>query len=83
MSPAQADVLQRLIIADRAWRLAVASGEPVHPDDRGIEVDIVLNAVARSTAMALVRAGVAEMLDTGRNSRPWLFLGRYEPDALD
>ena len=78
MSPAQIDLLQRLIAADRYYRSRIACREPAHPDERGVEVTY-LTGVHQSTARALVNAGLAEMLSTTRNGSPWLFLGSYEP----
>lgn len=78
MSPAQLDLLQRLIAADRQYRSRIARREPAHPDERGVEVTF-LTGVHRSSARALVDSGLAEMVDTSRNGNPWLFLGSYEP----
>lgn len=58
MSPAQSDLLRRLIAADRSYRTAVARGESADLDHRGIEV-IGLNGVCRRTALSLVEQLVA------------------------
>ncbi len=79
MTPAQADLLRRLIEADRAYRSRLAARELVGPDDRGLEV-CALQGVDPRTARSLVAAGLAEMLDIGRTRSPWLFLGNYAPN---
>lgn len=79
MTPAQVQLLQRLIAADRAYRSALARGEPAVNDDRGVEVGAI-NGVDPRTAAALVAAGLAEEADIGLR-HPYLFLGQYA--ALD
>jgi hypothetical protein len=82
VTPSQADLLRRLIAADRDYRSHLAAGQCVSADDRGVEVGLI-NGVHRSTAHSLVAAGLAEMLDIGRGSNSWLFLGSYDPyDAV-
>lgn len=78
MSPAQIDLLRRLIAADRAFHSRRAAGLPVHPDDRGVEVGSI-NGISPSTAASLERCGLIDICDTARNSRPWAFLGSCSP----
>lgn len=74
MSPAQIKLLQNLIAADRDYWLKQAAGELAHRDDRGIEVGWSCDS---RTADSLVKAGLAEMLDIGKGSNAWIFLGNY------
>jgi hypothetical protein len=82
MSPAQLDLLQHLVIADRRYRSRIARRELAHPDERGVEVSY-LSGVHKSTARALENAGLAEILTTTRNGNPWVFLWSYEPNDPD
>ncbi len=78
MTPAQAQALRLLIDADRAYRRGLAQGEPVSPDDRGVEV-WAHGDIHPATARSLVEHGLAEMTDTTRNRSRWLFLGSVDP----
>ena len=74
MTPPQRAALQRLIAADRQFHARQRTGLPVCEDDRGVEV-WAHGPITHATAMSLVRAGLAELVDTARNKSLWLFLG--------
>lgn len=78
LTEAQIDLLQRLVRADRWWRTKKERGEYEPMDYRGIEVSWTISGIKRSTAEALVNAGLAEMLDMGNNIT-YIFLGKYKP----
>lgn len=83
MTPAQADLLRRLIATDRDWRTQATQGNIMHRDDRGVEVNRLIAGVDPRTAQSLVDAGLAEVVNI-RGSQNWIFLGKYEPyDSLE
>lgn len=83
MTPAQIDLLQRLITADRLYRSRVKLDIPSDPDWRGIEVGSI-SGVDKRTANSLVEAGLAEMVDIHGRGHAYIFLGKYEPyDTLE
>lgn len=83
MTPAQIELLQKLIQADREYWVRRVADEAVALAARGVEVGWI-NGVNPRTAKTLVDAGLAEMLDMG-NGLTCLFLGRYNPfsDAVE
>lgn len=78
LTDAGVDLLQRLVKADRWWRTKKEKGEYESMDYRGIEISPLITGVYMSTAQALVKAGLAEIMSPdGR--RNYIFLGKYEP----
>lgn len=77
MTPAQAQLLARLIAEDRRYRTMVRDGELTHRDDRGVEVSM-FNGVNPRTAQKLAELGLIEILMI-RKGQNFAFLGRYEP----
>jgi hypothetical protein len=78
MTPAQIDLLKRLIEADRRYHSHRAKGLDVSRNERGIEI-CPITGVDPRTARCLEDAGLAESLDPGINGNAYLFLGSYEP----
>lgn len=82
MTPAQAELLRRLIEADRMYRTSIRNGDHrFGQDDRGIEIGAI-NGVSIKTAESLAKQGLAEILDIGR-SNSYIFLGKYQPYDRD
>lgn len=80
MSPAQIDLLQRLIAADRKHHALRAAGTPDHSaNGRGIEVGLEASGVHPRTAQSLVDAGLAEITDLPGLRGQWIFLGAVFP----
>lgn len=77
MTPAQVELLRRLIEADRDYHTKVYGKELAHRDDRGVEVGWI-NGVNPRTATSLVEAGLAEIVNI-RTDQNYIFLGRYNP----
>jgi hypothetical protein len=67
-----------LIEVDRLYRSKVALGRVVDPDERGVEL-WPHSPIRRSTAISLVDAGLAELVNTRINPNKWLFLGSCNP----
>jgi hypothetical protein len=79
MTSAQAELLRRLIAADRAYRANIeAGGELVSLAERGVEVGWI-NGVNPRTAYSLEDAGLIELVDIFGNGHAWAFLGSYRP----
>lgn len=79
MTPAQADLLRRLIDADRRHHARRALGELAHRDDRGVEIGSI-NGVDRRTAQALAERNLIELVEL-REGQVHAFLGGYDPYA--
>lgn len=77
MSPAQAELLRRLIASERSYRYRELQGEHPDWDWRGVEVG-GLSGIALSTATSLEKAGLIEIV---AHSRFVLraYLGGYAP----
>ncbi len=82
MTPQQAALLKRLIVADRQFHTRRAQGKEVTRDSRGVEIGWI-NGVDPRTAKSLMDAGLAEGLDPGINRSNYLFLGSYDPYETD
>lgn len=76
MSPAQQDLLIRLVRADRNYWLARAEGAPCSSWDRGVEVGGI-NGVDPRTAESLQRLGLAEIV-AGTGGHPYIYLGSVD-----
>lgn len=76
LSSAAVKLLRELVAADREYHSKIHRGDPAHRNDRGVEIAF---GVKLSTALALVDAGLAEVLDPGINGRSFVFLHSYEP----
>ena len=79
MSPAQAELLRQLIVAEQAYWIASSQGKPVSNDDRGVEVSKA-NGHSWSTARVLQEAGLIDTVDVG-NGMTLAFLGKYLPET--
>jgi len=78
MTPKALELLKALIEVDRKWRTRRERGEGVTWDDRGIEVNRIINGIDPRTADQLVKLGVAQTVNMGgRNA--YIFLGSYNP----
>lgn len=76
MTPAQAELLRRLIRADRNYWADRAAGAPCSSWDRGVEVGSI-NGVSRLTAESLERLGLAEIA-AGTGGHPYIYLGSVD-----
>lgn len=81
MTPSQIALLKQLIDHDRRFWLRHLEGEPVHYDERGVEVGGMFGCNPR-TARSLVGAGLAEMVMLWPGHTR-IFLGRYRLAPLD
>jgi hypothetical protein len=81
MTRRQIELLRDLIAVDREYWLKRASGEPVHRDERGIEIWKAYNGVDPRTVDSLVDAGLVEVVNI-RSNQNWVFLGKYDLDSL-
>lgn len=81
MTPSQISLLKQLIDQNRRFWLRHLEDEPVHYDERGVEVGGMFGCDPR-TATSLVRAGLAETV-TLWPGHTRIFLGRYSLAPLD
>lgn len=78
MTSAAANLLYRLIAADRRYRTLEATGEFVTLEERGIEVGR-FNGVDPRTANALEALGLVELLASENGLRLHAYLGAFAP----
>jgi len=78
MTDPQLQLLQACVKADRAYRSALAAGDPwTSNDHRGVEIGAFTGFSSR-TADALAAVGLIELVNL-RGKNNYAFLGAYHP----